>query len=55
MTRNLIEASTQAAGFPERLARKAQAIAEARLSVRRGDPRRWRNAGWLWPLFAKER
>ena len=41
--------------FVARLEAKARAIAEAKLSARRDDPRRWRRAGWVWPLFAKER
>jgi len=51
----MIETSTQTAALTERLVRKARAIAEARLSARRAGTRRWRHAGWLWPLFAKER
>jgi len=42
-----------------RLAAKAETIAgaraEARLRSRRRDARRWRLAGLLWPLFAKDR
>jgi hypothetical protein len=51
----MIEARTEAAGFTEGLVRRALAIAEARLAARRDDPARWRRAGWLWPLFAKDR
>jgi len=42
-----------------RLAVKAEALgrahAETRLRQLRRDTRRWRRAGLLWPLFAKER
>jgi hypothetical protein len=56
----MIEAHpARGAGFAARLAAKAerlgQAHAEARAHRRRGDPRRWRLPGLLWPLFAKER
>lgn len=41
----------------QRLAAKAQAIARTRALrrrlARRADPRRWRLAALLWPLFAK--
>lgn len=50
----MIEASIDTAALAERLTARAKAIATARLSARRDDPRRWRRAGWLWPLFAKE-
>jgi hypothetical protein len=43
------------ARLSESLAAKARVIAETRLSAHRNDPRRWRRAGWLWPLFARER
>jgi hypothetical protein len=40
------------------LAAKAAALARARgetaLRARRADPARWRRAGLLWPLFAKD-
>jgi hypothetical protein len=56
----MIEARfTAASAFAARLAAKAARLAEARgeagLRARREDPSRWRRAGLLWPLFAKER
>jgi hypothetical protein len=45
--------------FAARLAERAQLLAEARaesrLRVRRGDGSHWRRAALLWPLFTKER
>ena len=35
--------------------RLGEARAEARVRRLRGDPRRWRLARLLWPLFGKER
>lgn len=35
----------------ERAARLAAARAEDMARIRRSDPRRWRKAGLLWPLF----
>ena len=39
------------------LVKRAAALAEARIEdlllEQRDDPRRWRRAGLLWPLFAK--
>ena len=43
--------------FAQALARKAARIARAHAADRRvqpDDPRRWRNAQLLWPLFAKD-
>jgi hypothetical protein len=37
----------------QRLLARARALAAARLLARRGDPRRWRLAGLLWPDFGK--
>ena len=37
-----------------RLTARARALAEARLLARRADPRRWRRARLLWPLFGKD-
>ncbi|MXP48073.1 hypothetical protein GRI43_11820 [Altererythrobacter luteolus] len=31
----------------------ARSVAENRLRARRRDPRRWRDARLLWPLFAR--
>ncbi|MFN4113768.1 MAG: hypothetical protein ACK4GD_07485 [Sphingomonadaceae bacterium] len=53
----MIEARTELSppAFAKALARKAarltQAHAEARLLAFREDPRRWRVARLLWPLF----
>ena len=54
----MIEAKTSdSAGFVQRLAAKATALAEAyaasRLLERRADPTRWRRAGLLWPLTTR--
>ncbi|HYD23541.1 MAG TPA: hypothetical protein VEB68_02005 [Croceibacterium sp.] len=56
----MIEAKTRAAApLADRLAAKAgllgEARAEALIRAHRRDPRRWRLAGLLWPLFAKDR
>lgn len=44
--------------FVDRLARKAaqlaQASAQNRLLARKRNPRRWRSARLLWPLFTKD-
>lgn len=44
--------------FAQSLARKAAQLAEARaetrLLTRRTDPRRWRMARLLWPLFTSK-
>lgn len=57
MTRGMIRAEAADAGFVARLAARARALAEAhaerRALARRGDPRRWRRAALLWPLFTK--
>jgi hypothetical protein len=45
-------------GLARRLAAKAGAMAgatvESRLRGRQADPRRWRQARLLWPLFARD-
>lgn len=56
----MIAAKAEAgARFSARLAARAAALARAQAEIllreRRGDPSRWRRAGLLWPLFAKER
>ena len=47
-----------AAGFFARLTARAGRLAEARALARTLEPRdpsqRWRQAGLLWPLFAKD-
>lgn len=52
----MIRAAT-GAGFAARLLARAGALAEARAEraalARRRDPRRWRRAKLLWPLFVK--
>jgi hypothetical protein len=54
---SLIETRTAfdalAARLAARAATLARAHAAARLLARRGDERRWRRPGLLWPLFAK--
>lgn len=53
----MISAETHptARGFAARLASKARRLAEAQAEERRraiiADPRRWRSARLLWPLF----
>ncbi|MFA9200901.1 MAG: hypothetical protein ACEQR8_06880 [Cypionkella sp.] len=44
-------ASPAPAAFAARLSAKARLLAETHLASR-GDPARWRQPGWLWPLFA---
>lgn len=39
-------------GLARKAARLAEARAEDRLLAQRADPRRWRMARLLWPLFA---
>jgi hypothetical protein len=55
----VIRARTEARDLFARLAARAARLAEARaetaLRSRRDDPTRWRRAGLLWPLFAKDR
>lgn len=45
-------------GFAARLARRAEALAQAAaenaLRARRADPARWRQARLLWPLFSRD-
>lgn len=55
----MIEARTDRSpgDFVRALARKAARIARAHAADRRvqpDDPRRWRSAQLLWPLFAKD-
>lgn len=38
----------------ERPAKAFDALAAELAFARRDDPRRWRRAGLLWPLFAKD-
>lgn len=49
------EPDPQLGALAERLTAKAKSLAEAtavRMALaRRGDPRRWRQAGLIWPLF----
>ena len=49
------EPDPQLGALAERLTAKAKSLAEAaavRMALaRRGDPRRWRQAGLVWPLF----
>lgn len=40
--------------FAARLFDRAKALAAERALARRGDPRRWRRAALLWPLFGKD-
>ncbi len=51
------ESGSAFAGLAARLAERARRLAEARMRrlalARRGDPRRWRSARLLWPLFAE--
>ncbi|WP_095012172.1 hypothetical protein [Tsuneonella mangrovi] len=60
-TNGLIDAATSPNpnAFVARLAAQAGRIAKARaemaLRERGRDPRAWRQAGLLWPLFGKER
>lgn len=51
----MIAAGTDFAALAARLARRAAALADARLRTRSlgGDESRWRRAGLLWPLFTK--
>ena len=56
----MIEARAErAAALAARLAARAErlgrAYAETKLRRARRDARRWRLAGLIWPLFAKER
>jgi len=50
----MIVASLDTAALAGHLAARARVIVAARHAARRDDPRRWRRAGWLWPLFARE-
>jgi hypothetical protein len=43
-----------AAGLAAKAAALARARGETALRARRADPARWRRAGLLWPLFAKD-
>jgi len=53
----MIEAHAPFAALAARLAARAGTLAAAhraaRLLAARGDERRWRRAGLVWPLFAK--
>ncbi|MEJ2409981.1 MAG: hypothetical protein P8Y48_11745 [Novosphingobium sp.] len=57
MSGGLIEAETDFGSLAARLVRRARALATAHIEARtlsgRDDPRRWRRAGLIWPLFAK--
>lgn len=37
-----------------RLLARARALAAERAQIRQGNPRRWRDARLLWPLFGKD-
>lgn len=54
----MIRAHPRSAGLTRRLAERVRKLAEAhaanRLLARRAEPRRWRDARLLWPLFAKD-
>jgi hypothetical protein len=50
-----IDARNVFARLAGKAARLAEAHAETALRTRRDDPSRWRRAGLLWPLFAKDR
>lgn len=50
----MIAASVPSAALAARLTAKARLLAGTHLSTRHDDPRRWRRAGWLWPLIAKD-
>lgn len=53
----MITASADLDRLMATLAARARSLAEARIAAgrmaERGDPRRWRAASLLWPLFAK--
>jgi len=53
----LIEAEADVSALLSRLTAKARSLATAQMQARalaqRGDARRWRRAGLIWPLFAK--
>ena len=42
------------ADLASRLLARAKVLAVQRLLARRGDARRWRRAGLLWPTFGKD-
>ena len=53
----MIEADAPFEALAKRLAARAATLAAAHAAARllrtRGDERRWRRAGLVWPLFAK--
>lgn len=49
-----LSAQAFAQGLARQAARLAEARAEDRLLSRRTDPRRWRMARLLWPLFTSK-
>ncbi|WP_156370160.1 hypothetical protein [Novosphingobium sp. Leaf2] len=57
MSTPVLTARADYAGLAARLATRAATLAVAHATVRllaaRGDDRRWRRAGLVWPLFAK--
>jgi hypothetical protein len=55
VSRAKVDARDLVVRLAAKAARIAEAHAEAALRARRDDPARWRRAGLLWPLFAKDR
>lgn len=49
-----IARSDLAQRLTDRARKLAEVHAENRLLARRAEPRRWRDARLLWPLFAKD-
>lgn len=52
--RTALSARAFAGSLARKAARLARARAETSLLARREDPRRWRAARLLWPLFTKD-